>query len=273
MSKKQVLVTGILTAGMWFLMSNATGVPQAVTKAPGEANHNSCATCHDVKGNFEPSIALDVMKSDSTIVNTYNPGETYIVRIRVSATNNPKAYGFQMSSLDSLTNSDMGVWSGFGEKVKQQTLFVLQKQRKYLVQSAPKTNGIFTANWKAPASDVGKIKFYFAGLAINQNGGTNGDNNVFGQHTLNSPATSSALEADLSDDIIIYPNPAQNLIYISNRSVASVSMTGLSGTSLYLLNDGEKTLDISHLANGLYFIVLKDKSGKIIKTQKLFKHV
>ena len=113
MSKKQIWVTGILLAGMWFLMSNASGVPQAVTKAPGEANHNSCATCHDVKGNFEPSIALDVMKSDSTLVNTYNPGETYIVRIKVSATNNPKAYGFQMSSLDSLTNSDMGVWSGF----------------------------------------------------------------------------------------------------------------------------------------------------------------
>ena len=76
MSKKQVWVTGILLAGMWFLMSNASGVPQAVTKAPGEATHNSCATCHDVKGNFEPSIALDVMKSDSTVINAYTPGET-----------------------------------------------------------------------------------------------------------------------------------------------------------------------------------------------------
>jgi hypothetical protein len=272
MSKKQVWVTGILLVGMWFLMSNASGVPQAVTKAPGEANHNSCATCHDVKGNFEPSIALDVMKSDSTIVNTYNPGETYIVRVKVSATNNPKAYGFQMSSLDSLTNSDMGVWSGFGEKVKQQTLVIQQKQRKYLVQSSPKTNGVFIANWKAPASDIGKIKFYFAGLAINQNGNTNGDNNVFGQLTLNSPATSSVVGADLRGDITIFPNPAQNLVYISNTSVASVSVIGLSGTSFYSVNDVEKTLDISHLTNGFYVIVLKDKAGKILKTQRLIKH-
>lgn len=272
MSNKQVWVTGILLAGMWFLMSNASGVPQAVTKAPGEANHNSCATCHDVKGNFEPSIALEVLKSDSTVVNTYHPGETYIVRVKVSATNNPKAYGFQMSSLDSLTNSDVGVWSGFGEKVKQQTLVIQQKQRKYLVQSSPKTNGVFIANWKAPASDIGKIKFYFAGLAINQNGNTNGDNNVFGQLTLNSPATSSTVEADLKDDIIIYPNPAQNFIYISNKSVSSVSITGLGGTFFYIMNDAEKALDINNLANGVYVIVLKDKAGKILKTQKIFKY-
>lgn len=56
------------------------------------------------------------MNTDSTLTDTYNPGESYIVRIRVSATNNPKAYGFQMASLDSLTNGDMGLWSGLGEK-------------------------------------------------------------------------------------------------------------------------------------------------------------
>ena len=177
-----------------------------------------------------------------------------------------------MSSLDSLTNSDMGVWSGFGEKVKQQTLVIQQKQRKYLVQSSPKTNGVFTANWKAPATDVGKVKFYFTGLDINQNGNTNGDNNVFGKITLNSPATYSTVYADLSNDIIIYPNPAQNLIYFSNKSVSSVSITGLGGTFFYIMNDAEKALDISNLANGVYVIVLKDKAGKILKTQKIFKH-
>lgn len=271
MSKKQVGVTGILLAGMWFLMSNANGVPQAVTKAPGEANHNSCATCHDVKGNFEPSIALDVMKSDSTLVNFYNPGETYIVRVRVSATNNPKAYGFQMSSLDSLTNSDMGVWSGFGEKVKQQTLVIQQKLRKYIVQSSPKTNGIFTANWKAPATDVGKVKFYFTGLAINQNGNTNGDNNIFGQLTLNSPSTSSYNDPENANDIDLYPNPAQDFITISDESVSSVTMIGLSGSFAYNIHGVNKTLDISNLANGLYVAILKDTKGNILLVRKFIK--
>lgn len=271
MSVKQIWVVGILIVGVLVLMSNSDGVPQAVTKAPGEANHNSCATCHDVKGNFEPSIALDIMTSDSTLVNSYNPGETYIVRVRVSATNNPKAYGFQMSSLDSLTNSDKGVWSGFGEKVKQQTLFVQQKQRKYLVQSSPKTNGIFTANWKAPATDVGKVKFYFTGLAVNQNGNTNGDNNVFSQLTLNSPSTSSYNVPEWENDIDFYPNPALNLITISEESVSSVTVIGLSGSFAYNLDGMNKTLDISNLANGLYVVVLKDKTGSILLVRKFIK--
>ncbi len=272
MSVKQVWVISGFLLGAWLLMSNSGGVPQAVTKAPGEANHNSCATCHDVKGNFEPSISLDVMKSDSTLVNTYNPGETYIVRVRVSATNSPKAYGFQMSSLDSLTNNDMGVWSGFGEKVKQQTLFVQQKQRKYIVQSTPKTDGIFTANWKAPISDIGKVKFYFAGLAINLNGNTNGDNNVFGQLTINSPSTSSYNDTEWASNIMVYPNPAQNYVTISDVSVTSVTLIDLSGSYTYDMHIFEKTLDISNLANGLYVAILKDKSGNILKVQKVIKH-
>ena len=272
MRLKQVLISGIYLTMFWLLLSNIDGVPQAVTKAPGEANHNSCATCHDVKGVYEPSIFLDVMNTDSTLTDTYNPGESYIVRVRVSATNNPKAYGFQMASLDSLTNTDMGLWSGLGEKVKQQTLFVQGKQRKYLVQSSPKINGIFTATWKAPATDVGKVKFYFAGLAINQNGNTNGDNNVFSQLTINSPSTSSASENEWTDDNLIYPNPVQNYLTISNKSVTSVTLIGMSGSYYFNNNFQDNTLDLKDLPTGLYVVLLKDKSGKILKTQKLIKH-
>jgi hypothetical protein len=253
-------------------ISNLDGVPQAVTKAPGEANHNSCATCHDVKGIYEPSIALDVMKTDSTLVHTYTPGETYIVRVRVSATNNPRAYGFQMACLDSLTNSDMGVWSGLGDKVKQQTLFVQQKQRKYLVQSAPKTNGIFMANWKAPGSDVGKIKFYFTGLAVNLNGNTNGDNNVYNQLTIDSPSTSSVTDKERSHENMIYPNPVQNSLTISNNSVSSISLIGLSTSYFNSFNVVNNTVDVQNLPNGLYVIVLKNNSGQVLYHKKLIKY-
>jgi hypothetical protein len=165
----------------------------------------------------------------------------------------------------------MGVWSGFGEKVKQQTLVIQQKQRKYLVQSSPKTNGVFIANWKAPATDIGKIKFYFAGLAINQNGNTNGDNNVFGQLTLNSPSTSSYNEPERANDIKLYPNPAHDYISISHEAVESVTMIGLAGSFAYNMDGVNKTLDISNLANGFYVAILKDKNGNILLVRKFIK--
>ncbi|MBK8348604.1 MAG: T9SS type A sorting domain-containing protein [Saprospiraceae bacterium] len=271
MNLRQNIIAVSFVGSIYFLLANAGGVPQAVTKAPGEASHNSCATCHTPAGNYVPAVALDIMNKDSVKVNTYTPGETYIVRLRVSATNSPKAFGFQMACLDSLTNSDLGVWSAFGDKVKQQQLTVQQKPRKYLVQSAAKTNGIFTANWKAPSSDMGKVKFYFTGLAINQNGNTNGDNNVFSQLTLKGPSTTSLEELEWTTDVYLYPNPCQDFITLTNESVSLVTLIGLSGSFSYKINPQDKNLNTSTLTKGLYIAVLKDNSGNILKVQKVIK--
>ncbi len=271
MTFRQLVIFGGFVSGMWFLMSNAGGVPQAVTKAPGESQHNSCATCHISPGNYVPSIALDVLNTDSVKVASYIPGQTYIVRVRVSATNNPKAYGFQMACLDSLTNTDKGLWSSFGDKVKQQTLTVQQKPRKYLVQSSPKTNGIFTANWKAPATDAGKIKFYFTGLAINQNGGETGDNNIFSQLTINSPSTSAVTNIDPDNKILMFPNPGSSVISVSATTAVSAVCFNEAGIPVHL-NVVDGTIDISALQPGLYFTLFKNKYGAAIGSSKLIKN-
>jgi hypothetical protein len=254
----------------WFLLSNASGVPQAVTKAPGEANHNSCASCHTTAGNFNTSIQLEVLNPDSMVVANYIPGQTYILRLKVSGTNNPKAYGFQMACLDSLTNSDFGVWSVLGEKVKQQNLNVSGKARKYLVQSAPKANGVFTANWKAPASDVGKIKFYFTGLAINQNGNANGDNNKFGSLTLPGPVSSLDASNTFSKGAL-FPNPMNDVVSVQGSQVASLRFITLSGQQTDIQCQFENRFDVSNLHPGAYFIQARSVDGSIMWTTRALK--
>jgi len=255
--------------GIYFLIGNAGGVPQAVTKAPGESNHNSCATCHS-PGNFNASIKLDVMKTDSSVIKSYTPGETYIVRVKVSGTNNPKAYGFQMSCLDSLTNTDMGAWSDLGTRVKTQNFTVQQKQRKYLVQSAAKTDGIFTAKWKAPATNLGTIKFYFTGLAINQNGRDDGDNNAFSQLSINGPSSSSSNEL-ATDDFILFPNPANDIIKFRSEDIQKISFISLTGNVLPFIIENQKEINVQALSKGAYIAVLYDKNGQKLSVQRFTK--
>lgn len=251
------------------LVSNSGGVPQAVTKAPGEANHNSCATCHTPAGSYVPTVKLDVMQTDSTIVTSYVPGQTYIVRLKVSGTNSPKSYGFQLACLDSLTNVDQGIWTQLGPNVKQQNLTVLQKPRKYLGQSSPRANGIFTARWTAPATDLGKIKFYFTGLAVNLNGNTNGDNNITGQLTLKGPATSPTDEQE-DNSVFVYPNPATDVLFIPGYS-GKIDVSGTATGTGYNLYAVDGKADISCLPAGLYTVILSGGTAKLRKPLKFVK--
>ncbi len=258
----------VVLFGAIVLLSNAGGVPQAVTKAPGEANHNSCATCHSPAGNYVPAIKLDVLKLDSTPVTLYNPGETYIVIVKVSATNSPKSFGFQMVCLDSLSNTDQGVWPQLGPGVKQQNLTVMQKQRKYLVQSTPRSDGTFTARWTAPATDKGKVKFYFAGLTINQNGNTNGDNNVFGQLTLNGPAVSATGDAPQTT-ARVFPNPSTDRIYTENVKEGEVTFVSAATGQSHSLTFTNGTIDMSTVPAGIYVAAIKDNQGKTHLIKKI----
>lgn len=259
-----------MLAGMVVILANSGGVPQAVSKAPGEANHNSCATCHTPSGSFNTSISMHVLNAQMDTVSSYLPNETYTVNVQVSATNNPKAFGFQMVALDSLTNTDMGNWGTLGERVKKQNLTVGGKQRVYLVQSSPKTNGAFTVQWKAPASDKGKIKFYMAGLAINQNGNTSGDNNKVGTFTLNSPMSSSTFE-DRPQSIICYPNPATDFIHFTNPGVTTAEIISISGVPVKTITVAGSCADISSLSPGYYLMRLRNKNQQVLGTSSFIK--
>jgi hypothetical protein len=210
------------------------------------------------------------LNAQQDTVSSYIPNETYTLNVQVSATNNPKAFGFQMVALDSLTNTDMGNWGTLGERVRKQNLTVGGKQRVYLVQSSPKTNGAFTMQWKAPSTDKGKIKFYMAGLAINQNGNTSGDNNKVGSFTLDSPMT-SATKDDALNNISVYPNPAIDFIHFNHDRVASVEIISSQGQSVQNIAVSGSCADISSLSHGFYWMILRDNKQNVLATSSFIK--
>jgi hypothetical protein len=144
--------------------------------------------------------------------------------------------------------------------------------RVYLQQSAPKTDGIFTANWKAPLTDVGPVNFYFSGLAINLNGNISGDQHAMSSFILSSSGTSTS--NDITSDnlnIKIYPVPSTDIIYIDMPGTACAKITGMNGSHLSFQYNAEKGIDISALSPGIYFVRVENSAGQYAGKAKFIK--
>lgn len=264
---KAILLSGLL----FLLLSNSTGVPQAVSKAPGEANHNSCRTCHSPGNNYNPEIQLILLNADSNAVSHYIPGQVYTARVTVSGDNSPRGFGFQMTCLDSITLSDQGVWSNFGARVRQINLNPLGNSRRYVTQSATSPSGIFTMRWTAPQQDAGPVTFYYTGLAVNLNRTTTGDDNVFDSRTI-YPIMSSSQDNIEKPQISFSPNPASDQIIIKGLEGHNRVMIISASGSVYthqLHEDG--VIDISSLESGFYFLRIVDTHSKTKYNQGFIK--
>jgi uncharacterized protein YjdB len=72
--------------------------------------------------------------------------------------------------------------------------------------------------------------------------------------------------------IQIYPNPTTGQLIINNEqlTIKNIEIFDVVGCKLWVvsgaeLHDSQFTIDISHLANGMYFLKIDDKTFKIIK--------
>jgi endoglucanase len=122
----------------------------------------------------------------------------------------------------------------------------------------------------AEHEDMGNAKLWFDNLYIsNQDTAQIHDQSVFELVTgLDDP--------DFNDNFSIYPNPAQDQIFITARARIgpNLNYTILDGTgkvveSVDFLN--ETAVDLSTLATGLYFIKVSDVRGNL-KTQRILKY-
>ena len=233
--------------------------------APGESGF-SCNACHS-GGNFSTQIRIDLLQ-DGNPVSAYQPGETYQLRVQISGQNNPKSFGFELVCLKASDNSDLGAWSQLGDRVRTRTML----NRSYLQQSAPKTDGIFTANWKAPLADVGPVNFYFSGLAVNLNNNITGDQHAMSSFTLPSFGTSSSNEMTTENtNVKIHPVPSTDIIFIDMPGTENLKITGINGSHFSIQYNAEKGIDISGLSPGLYFVTIENNIGQYLGKTKFVK--
>lgn len=80
--------------------------------------------------------------------------------------------------------------------------------------------------------------------------------------------TTAVEELDMNSPIKIYPNPVQDLLTLefsaADYSFTEISIFNIQGASVYHQTNAFdiKEIDTSELTPGMYYLVLKDKSGK-----------
>ena len=78
--------------------------------------------------------------------------------------------------------------------------------------------------------------------------------------------TASVEDSFVNNNIRLYPNPTSGIINISNSkklTKVEVTMKYLLGQIVLKVQPENKSIDISKLTNGLYFLIIEDKIGNI----------
>lgn len=80
---------------------------------------------------------------------------------------------------------------------------------------------------------------------------------------------------NISNNVAMYPNPVTNNLFVNykNMDVENISVINSTGQLMFSvseLNSIQSSIDMTNYKAGLYYVIIKTKSGKI-KTEKIFK--
>ncbi|MFT6924370.1 MAG: hypothetical protein ACJA1C_003392 [Crocinitomicaceae bacterium] len=208
----------------------------------------TCSQCHS-GGAFNVSVTVDIFDPiTSTFITSYVPGTTYEMTYQV--TGNASAYGFQGGALTSANAAGGSFSSPFGAQL------VTISGRPYIEHvGGPSATGTFQALWTAPASGSGDVTFYGIGLAVNQNGGTSGDN------------ISTPLAVTITEEVpttISYPGtPFCGNAANQNPTITGFTNGAFSSTAGLSIDGTSGVIDVSTSTPGTYSVDYVYSNGTV----------
>ena len=227
-------------------IASISGPPSRTTSAPGEQN---CTSCHNqTTGSGTFSIIAPA---------TYVPGQTYQIQVRhVTTDGTRRRWGFELTSL--ANNLSAGTFANQGGNTRIITGTVGGNTRSYIEQTTAGTfagqpsGAIWSFDWTAPATDVGAVTFYAAGIQANNNGNEDGDT-TYTTNVAVQPQTAVVIHHGFSDfdgdgkaDASVF-RPSTGIWY-ANRSTAGfmAAQLGSAGDRLAPADfDGDDKADIA----------------------------
>ncbi len=145
------------------------------TNSPGEGNCTSCHSDYNVNsGSGSVAITSDIPASG------YEPNTTYHLEVTVSHTG-ATLFGFDLECLSGTsTYANAGsftITNASESQISTNSVNGVSRNNVIHVTNGGLANDTksFAFNWLSPASDVGDVTFYVAGLAADNNGGKGGD--------------------------------------------------------------------------------------------------
>jgi len=72
--------------------------------------------------------------------------------------------------------------------------------------------------------------------------------------------------SDTEDNVSVYPNPSSDIIYIETKTTpSSLQLLDMSGKKVNTQRINSKSLDVSDLTAGMYFLVITSNNLQIVK--------
>ena len=246
-----------LTFGLnYSAITSSSQPPAAHTGAPGE---QTCATsgCHS--GNLNTGAGSVALVNPPS---AYVPGQTYTMQIQVTTAGQARA-GFELVALNS-QNQQAGTVT-----VINTTNTALQTLggKQYLSHRNAATNNIWSFNWTAPVTNVGVVRFYFAGNAANGNGNSTGDFIYTSSLSLN-PGTSTGIKEAEAAQVNVFPNPASSKLNLNlAQRATNLKVLDFAGREIHNQAKVEKAtqLDVSQYPNGTYFLQVEQNKTLQLK--------
>lgn len=164
-----------------------TGPDAGYTNAPGDLGN--CTACHDTF--HDPNVGPGSVRVNN-VPAVYNPGQQYTLSVTVQQ-NSRQRFGFQLTSMDQNGNR-----AGSLESLSSDTLINPETGgggRQYVEHSEIGTfpNGAnsrtWQVRWTAPSTDMGTVRFWFAGNAANGDGTNQNDYIYTSSATSDSPTS------------------------------------------------------------------------------------
>lgn len=168
---KSLALFSILLCWVTLVYAFSSSPPPSNTGAPGEG---SCINCHSGPTNRPGSIRI------TGLPQSYETGRQYNLTVTVSETGRSR-WGFQITAIRD-DGSAAGTFTVTDSSRTQLAIGSVSGRTRMYVQH--NTNGTqrgtrdtasFTLAWTAPTSDVGRVTFYAAGNASNNDNSLGGD--------------------------------------------------------------------------------------------------
>lgn len=245
---------------------------EGYTGSPGESN---CRSCHSDFPLNDPKGSIKI--TAPTLINwNYTPGETYVINVTISRAG-AKVFGFDFEALTS-ANIDAGTLSIINN---DPSILVLKAKNGrtnviHLIDGGKTANShTFSFNWAAPRTSVGTITFYATGNATNNNNSTSGDYTYATTQTLSN--TVNVMEQmNENTNISLYPNPANDYVYIKNETNATEKMNlnifDVAGKLILTEKNliSNNVINIAALPKGNYVFRVEKNSG--VEVKKIIKN-
>ncbi|MGA9773368.1 MAG: choice-of-anchor V domain-containing protein [Blastocatellia bacterium] len=182
--------------------ASVTGPEPGYTNAPGDLGN--CTQCHDHHAANTGTGSVKI----TGLPSPYEPGHVYTLSVTTAQSGRIR-YGFQLTALDT-TNKRAGTLASRdgNTQVLSQTgpggrQYIEHTQQGSL--SSITGSRTWQINWTAPATDIGTVRFFFAGNATNNSGVQDDDDFIYTNSASSDSPTSLvtlSLETDLDDQTL-----------------------------------------------------------------------